>query len=161
MAKWKRVLLVLLTVFACVGCDQVSKAVAHRHLAPNRVMSFAGDSLRLQYAENRGAFLSLGDQLPEAERALVFTGIVGAFLAGFLAYLLCASRMSARSLIACSLICGGGIGNLIDRIARSGYVVDFLNCGLGRVRTGIFNIADLAITVGVLMLLVASFTRRR
>jgi signal peptidase II len=69
--------------------------------------------------------------------------------------------MPARSLIACSLICGGGIGNLIDRVARSGYVVDFLNCGIGRLRTGIFNAADFAITLGVVMLVIASFTRRR
>jgi signal peptidase II len=153
--------LVLLTVLVCVGCDQASKAVATRHLAPDRVVSLAGDAVRLQYAQNRGAFLSLGDHLPERERAIVLTGAVGIFLAGFLAYLLCASRMPARSLIACSLICGGGIGNLIDRVARSGYVVDFLNCGMGRLRTGIFNVADFAITLGVVMLVIASFTRRR
>ena len=161
MAKFKQVLLVLLTVFACVGCDQVSKAAASQHLAHQPALSFAGDAVRLQYAENRGAFLSLGDQLPERERAIVFTGVVGVCLAGFLAYLLCASRLSPRSLLACSLICGGGIGNLVDRIARSGYVVDFVNCGIGRLRTGIFNFADLSITVGVVMLLIASFTRRR
>ena len=66
--------------------------------------------------------------------------------------------------VALALILSGGIGNLIDRIAYSGIVVDFMNMGLPWVsirgwepRTGIFNIADLAIVGGLLLMILAEF----
>jgi signal peptidase II len=60
--------------------------------------------------------------------------------------------------VAASLILGGGIGNVIDRVAR-GNVIDFLNFGIGNVRTGIFNIADVAIMAGVFLLAIHSSSR--
>lgn len=57
--------------------------------------------------------------------------------------------------IALSLAVGGGIGNLIDRIAF-GSVTDFLNFGIGQVRTGIFNVADMAIMAGLFLFLYAA-----
>jgi signal peptidase II len=57
---------------------------------------------------------------------------------------------------AVALLFAGGVGNLIDRITSGGSVVDFINLGIGSVRTGIFNVADVAITVGVLILLSAA-----
>jgi signal peptidase II len=53
--------------------------------------------------------------------------------------------------VSVALIVGGGVSNLIDRLRYGGYVVDFLNVGIGPVRTGIFNVADMAIMVGVVM----------
>jgi signal peptidase II len=49
------------------------------------------------------------------------------------------------------LIVGGGVSNLIDRLRYGGYVVDFLNVGIGSLRTGIFNVADMAIMAGVII----------
>lgn len=160
MSKWKHILLVIATVFACIGCDQTTKVVASDALPRDRVLSFAGDTVRLRYAENRGAFLSLGDDMPQLGRSLLLVGAVGVGLAAFLAFLLRASSLNAFTLVACSLLCGGGIGNWIDRVSP-GYVVDFLECGIGRVRTGIFNVADLAITTGALMLFAGALVRRR
>jgi signal peptidase II len=57
--------------------------------------------------------------------------------------------------VAYALLAGGGAGNLWDRLA-GGAVTDFLNLGIGPVRTGIFNVADLAIVAGVVVLLVKS-----
>ena len=62
---------------------------------------------------------------------------------------------------AVALLFAGGVGNLIDRVTSGGSVVDFINLGIGPVRTGIFNIADVAITVGVLVLLSAALRRNR
>ena len=160
MPTWKRVLFVIATVFICIGCDRATKVAAADHLPRDGALSFAADTLRLQYAENRGAFLSLGDDLPNAGRAIMLVGVVGAVLAVFLVFLLRASSMPAFTLLACSLLCGGGFGNWIDR-TRSGYVVDFLQCGIGPLRTGIFNVADLAITTGAAMLLSTAIVRRR
>ena len=47
----------------------------------------------------------------------------------------------------------GGIGNLIDRVFHGGLVIDFLNMGIGPVRTGIFNVADMAIMAGFALLI--------
>jgi signal peptidase II len=61
--------------------------------------------------------------------------------------------------LALSCICGGGISNLLDRAALGGYVVDFLNVGWGGFRSGIFNMADVAIALGLLLLGVAATVR--
>jgi signal peptidase II len=158
MTPWRRALLVVLVVASCIGCDQATKAAAVEHLPRGEVLSLASDTLRLQYAENRGAFLGLGERLPDRWRPWLLTWSVGAVLAGLLAYLLAAR--APRSWLALSLICGGGLGNLADRVLRDGTVVDFLVVGVGPVRTGIFNVADLAITTGAVALLVAGLVGR-
>ena len=152
MSLRRRLLLVLCIVFTCVGCDQTAKRVALECLPRAEPLRFAGDTLRLQVVENRGAFLGVGDELPEPARALVLSGMVGVFLAAFLVFLLRAKSWSSASLAAGALIVGGGLGNLVDRLARSGYVLDFMNCGIGSLRTGIFNVADVALTLGVVLL---------
>jgi signal peptidase II len=63
------------------------------------------------------------------------------------------------SFTAVALILAGGLGNLIDRVCRNGVVIDFLNLGVGSMRTGIFNMADMAITTGVIILLVESLRK--
>ncbi|HVO95813.1 MAG TPA: signal peptidase II, partial [Terriglobales bacterium] len=132
---------------------------AVRYLRPSALMSFAADTFRLQYAENSGAFLSLGSSLPESLRHLIFTILVGIFLSGLLSYVLLSRGLAIRHVIYLSLVCGGGLSNLIDRIAYDGHVVDFLNIGVGPLRTGIFNVADMAITAGALLLAFDSFRR--
>ena len=152
--------LVLPIVSVCITVDQITKWLAKKYLAPDGFLSFAGDTVRLQYAENTGAFLSLGSSLPEPWRHRVFTVFVGIFLLALLAYLYF-NRGLPREYVAClALVCGGGLSNLIDRIAYGGRVVDFLNVGVGPVRTGIFNVADMAITGGAILLLVDSFRKK-
>lgn len=160
MTRWPRILLVLFTVIACVGCDQTTKAVAERYLAQTRVVSLAGDTLRLHYVENRGGFLSLGAALSPAARTWIFIVAVGAALALLLVYLTLGSAPSLLGTMALALIAGGGMSNLIDRLMHDGAVVDFLNIGLGSVRTGIFNLADVAIMAGVALLLFRRSPRR-
>jgi signal peptidase II len=63
--------------------------------------------------------------------------------------------------MAMALIASGGVGNLWDRFARGGSVVDFLNLGVGPVRTGILNIADLAIVAGAVFLALSDRTSAR
>jgi signal peptidase II len=65
-----------------------------------------------------------------------------------------ARRLQPWRVVALALVAGGGISNLIDRLLYDGRVTDFLNVGIGGVRTGIFNVADMAIMAGALLLLV-------
>ena len=148
-----RVAILLLTLTACVGCDQLSKSVARSYLPRTTVVSLMGDTVRLQYAENPGAFLRLGAALPKAARKVVFTfGIAAVVLCTF-GIAIFAPGLRTFQRIALTCISAAGLGNLIDRVVQDGSVTDFLNVGLGPVRTGIFNIADLILMLGVTALL--------
>ena len=151
---------VLPIIAVCIALDQLTKALAKNYLAPDGFLSFAADTLRLQYAENSGAFLGLGAALPDPWRQAIFTLSVGLFLGALLIYLLLSRTHSRLSLECLALICGGGLSNLIDRVAYDGRVIDFLNIGIGPLRTGIFNIADMAITGAAVLLMVESLRGR-
>jgi signal peptidase II len=156
MTKLPRTFLIFLITLSCIVSDQVSKFVVKQYLQPGDFYSYVGDTFRLQYAENSGAFLGLGANLPDPWRHLLFTILVGIFLVALLIYLLRSAELPSFATVCLSLVCAGGLSNLIDRIAYEGRVVDFLNVGIGPLRTGIFNVADMAITFGALFMLVES-----
>lgn len=145
----------MVLLLSCVGCDQAIKILAKSHLSGTRLpMDYLNGAVRIQYAENTGAFLSLGADLPEKARYLLFVGLVGPILILGLAFAFKSQRMVLAQKMGLILAIGGGIGNLIDRIAH-GAVVDFVSLGIGPLRTGIFNLADVAITIGLLLFLAA------
>lgn len=150
MSTTKRMLVILAILFSCVGCDQVTKSVAKTYLADGHAIILAGDTVRLQLARNYGAFLSLGESIG-ASRGMLFSGVVGLVLAALLVYLFVSKPQNPVVVAAVALIVGGGVSNLIDRVRYGGYVVDFLNVGIGSLRTGIFNVADMAIMAGVIL----------
>ena len=87
----------------------------------------------------------------------IFTILVGAALVGAAIYLVReAHRIAAVTLIAIALLLGGGIGNLIDRLVNEGRVIDFMNVGIGSLRTGVFNVADMAIMAGVGLIMLSA-----
>lgn len=149
--------MIFLIIVGTIAGDQATKLIAKRYLWPNGFYSYAGDTLRIQYAENSGAFLGLGATLPDPWRHLIFTVLVGIFLVALLVYLLRSRELTTFATVCLSFVCAGGLSNLIDRIAYDGRVVDFLNVGIGPLRTGIFNVADMAITFGALLMLWESF----
>jgi signal peptidase II len=144
--------LVVAIVAATIGCDRVTKtmATALRGEAPR---SFLKDTVRLEYAENSGAFLGLGRTLSERARFWVLTAGTTALLCAVALYVLASIAWGGHDFLPWSLLLAGGISNLIDRAADGGRVVDFLNLGIGGLRTGVFNCADLAITLGAAVLL--------
>ncbi len=148
MTKRKRALLILLTIFFCIGADQITKCMVKSHLPYNKMFSFAGDTFRLDYHVNEGAVLTFEHNLPEPWRGRSFTLVVFALLAAILAFMMFAPGLRSISIVALSLFCGGALSNLLDRIAFGGDVVDFLNIGWGGLRTGIFNVADIGIAMG-------------
>jgi signal peptidase II len=153
MPPLQRIALIVVTLVACVGCDQRTKSLAREHLRGSEPVSFLGDTIRLDYAENLGGFLTLGASLPPRWRTAAFTIAGGAGIAAILLCALLAPRCGWLQVLALSLFCAGGIGNLADRVIHNGYVTDFLNVGLGPLRTGIFNVADVALMAGCLFLL--------
>ena len=134
-------------MLACVGCDQITKNVAKHTLAKSGTIRFLNGAFHLHYVENPGALLGLGATIPENVRHWIFIGFVGFFLAAILGFLL-TSELSRPQSIALSLVLSGGVSNLIDRIANEGRVIDFMTLGIGSLRTGVFNVADVAIAFG-------------
>ena len=147
--SWTRLALMLLVV-TTIGCDRVTKHFAAESLAGEPRQSFLADTVRLEYVENSGAFLSLGADLPPAVRTAIFTVGNSLILIGTI-ILAVRRHWTGTELFGLGLVFAGGASNLADRIAR-GSVIDFMNVGLGTLRTGIFNVADVAIMVGVLVL---------
>ncbi len=149
---------VISLLFLIVSCDQATKVVAREHLANTDGHSFLGGFLSLQFAENPGAFLSMGANFDETTRFWIFTVVVGIVLT-IAGYMLIKKPMDWITTIGLTLLIGGGIGNLIDR-AMKGTVTDFLLIDFGFARTGIFNVADMVIMVGFGLLLIDSITSK-
>jgi len=154
-------LLLLGLMLVTLAADQWTKQLARTHLAGQEVHRYAGDVLTLLYAENSGAFLSLGANLPHLLRRVIFDGIVGIGLLAA-AWVLFTGRMQSKAdEVALAFIVAGGIGNLIDRVQFGGRVTDFIYLAAGPLHTGVFNVADMAITAGVIWLMVSwMFTRK-
>lgn len=148
MTDVKKRFLIVTLLLATVGLDRITKVIARDRLESAPPISLFGGIVRLDYVENPGAFLGLGSGLSETTRFWIFSVLVGGFLVGLFLYVLINRRLSVIEVAAFSLILGGGLGNLIDRVLYD-YVIDFLVVGIGRLRTGVFNVADLAITAGV------------
>jgi signal peptidase II len=155
MRNFRRVVLLCLLLVATGGCDQVTKRYAITELSGAPDQSFLGDTFRLQYHENPGAFLSWGADWSPAARVAVFQVANGLFLLA-IAIVALRSHWSRLGGLGLGLILGGGVSNLFDRVAF-GKVVDFLNVGIGPLRTGIFNVADVAVMAGVACLLWEAF----
>ncbi len=155
-----RCTLVALVLIGCVACDQTSKSIARQYLRDTGIHSYFGDTFRLEYAQNPGAFLSLGDSLPPAVRYDGLVLGVGAFIIALLAWATLSRRLTWLQRVAIAAIGAGGASNLLDRLRFDGAVTDFLNLGIGSLRTGIFNLADIILTLG-LMLLVLGWNRQR
>lgn len=154
-----RIILMLAFLAISVGLDQYSKVYAVEHWKGQPPQIFLADTFRIQYAENPGGFLSLGGTLPEPYRSLMFIVINGGILSIAAGWMIYTIRSSGNwSWWAVGMIVSGGVGNLIDRVRLEGRVIDFMNMGLGSLRTGIFNIADIAISTGVIILVIINFT---
>jgi signal peptidase II len=142
--------------FALISCDQVTKKLAKSHLMDQEPASYFHDTFRLEYVENTGAALSLGAGLPKPYNFVLLSIIPLLFLLALFVYaIININEFNLTRLLAFSLIFAGGIGNIIDRILHDRHVIDFMNLGIQNLRTGIFNVADVCITAGVIGLFIS------
>jgi signal peptidase II len=129
--------------------DQLTKAWLVANVSASEVVNVIGDYVRLIFSQNSGALFGMFSQ-----NAVIFgiaSLIVVALIVGYHA-------RAGRSLylsIALGLLLGGALGNLLDRL-RLGYVVDFVDIGIGGIRFYTFNMADAAISTAILMLIGAA-----
>lgn len=161
---WRRLWPALLIVVA----DQVSKSIIEQTVRPGEPVRVIGDFLMFTYQLNPAGAMSI--RLGPPAFYLVVTLVV----ASFLAYLLVTKPLPRISRWALTLVLAGAVGNVIDRV-RVGAVIDFIDVeffdfslpavnwgpiqvpGDVMTRWPVFNIADAAVSIGIVLLLISSF----
>ena len=157
--KRKRNLLITTIVFLSIALDQISKIWVRNNFDSYIENSIIGDIFTLIKVENTGAFLGMGSELSETLRILLLIVLPIIVLISITIYTYIDKTLDKISIIGFSLIIGGGIGNIFDRIVY-GSVTDFLYLDFGGIfKTGIFNIADLSVTTGMILILIYSFKK--
>ncbi|NNK39982.1 MAG: signal peptidase II [Winogradskyella sp.] len=151
--KLSRNLIIVSVIVLNIALDQISKVIVRSTIAYREVIEIIGDKFILTNVENTGAFLGMGSELSTTMKT-IFLLILPVVVLGYVVYYIIKTKsLDKLSLIAFCCIVGGGIANVFDRIVY-GSVTDFLFIDLGGVfRTGIFNIADLSVTTGMLILI--------
>ncbi|MBM4383295.1 MAG: signal peptidase II [Deltaproteobacteria bacterium] len=152
-------LVFLALALVTAGCDQAAKHIAREALGDGAVHEFLGGVARFQLAHNPGGFLSLGARLDPELRHAIFVFGAPALIALFLAVSYRAALASRLALAGLALVAGGGLANWADRLIHAGTVTDFVSLGVGALRTGIFNVADVAIMLGAALLLLPARQR--
>ena len=144
-----RILLVMGVAAVVFVIDRVTKAWVSENIPLGTARPVVGDYVRIVHAENTGAAFGL---LPERTTLLSVLSVV-AVLAIVYYYRQIASN-SALVSATLGMQLGGAFGNLLDRITQ-GYVVDFVDVGVGDVRFWAFNVADSSIVVGIILVTLA------
>jgi signal peptidase II len=145
----RKAALYLGVVFGVIALDQITKAIVLKSLRPYSPVEVWGDFFRLTFIYNTGA--ACGLHLGESSR-WVFMGLAAVAVV-VLWFMFRGTPWSDRlRLFAIASVTGGAIGNVIDRVRSSRGVIDFLDFGVGDVRWPVFNVADIAVTVGALLL---------
>ena len=148
---WARIIFIVALVLLNLSCDQSTKSIARKEIELYQTIEVVGEYLILTKVENTGAFLSVGADLPAKVKYLLLTLLPALTLAFLLGYVLIHRELPLIKTLGFCFVIGGGIGNLYDRFLY-GSVTDFLNLGIGDIRTGIFNMGDVSIIMGFLLL---------
>lgn len=132
-----------------VVADQVSKALVTGSLAPGQSVDVIGETVRIVFGQNSGALFGLFK-----DNALMF-GLVSIVVVGLIAVYHARAAGTLYLTVTLGLLLGGALGNMLDRL-RLGYVVDFVDVGIGSLRFYTFNVADSAISLAILLLFIAA-----
>jgi signal peptidase II len=154
-----RIILILLMLSLTIGCDQLSKAIVRHKMNDYDQISFMNNHFNLIKVENTGAFLSVGNTLSGPLRLILLNLLPLLAVVAGLVFIL-TRNLSRITLFSIILVVGGGFGNLYDRIVH-GSVTDFMHINFGFFQTGIFNVADVSITAGMIMLFIQALFERK
>ena len=156
---YKKQLYILLLIFLNIGADQYTKYIVREKVVPGSRTQIVGELLQLMNVENSGAFLGMGSESNPTIK-LIFLLMVPTIVIGFVLYYLFTNKSMDR-LTTTGLCCivGGGLANLFDRFIY-GSVTDFLFMDFSIARTGIFNVADLSVTTGMVLILISTFKEK-
>jgi signal peptidase II len=155
-AVGRRWLIFVVLGIVVVAVDQLTKAWVAANVAPGQAIEIAGDALRIVHGRNTGGIFGLfGDS---ATLLGLASTVVIAIIVVYMA------REGTRShwllTVALGFLIGGAVGNLIDRLLL-GHVIDWVDAGLGDMRWYTFNVADSAISVALVLLVVLALVGDR
>jgi signal peptidase II len=154
MTRKSKIIFFIICCVAFTGCDRITKNLAKLHLKDQPEQVYFNGTFKLMYVENTGAALSLGDDLPKSASFWLFSILPLLFLLIVLVYTYRhLHQMNNMRLFCIAMIFSGGLGNIIDRILYDRHVTDFMYISFGSLHTGIFNVADVFVTAGVIGLL--------
>ncbi len=154
MKRWLKICLFCTSTLVLISWDRATKDLAKEHLKDKAAVSYLHDFVRLQYAENTGAALNLGDNLSKTASFWLLSLLpLVVLLIVFMHVLKKSNEMSFLKMFSFALIFAGGLGNIIDRIVFDRHVTDFMIIGFKNIHTGIFNFADVCVTVGAILLI--------
>ena len=154
-----RMLIIILILVSNISCDQVSKSIVRKSMDYNERIGLIDPYVTLTKVENTGAFLSMGNSLPGLLKTMLLVILPLLALAYGLLFLLIKTEIPKNMLLGLCFVIGGGIGNIYDRI-MFGSVTDFLHIDFVVFQTGIFNMADVSIMVGIFLVLIHLFNQK-
>ncbi len=144
-----RAALIAIVAVLVFGLDRVTKQLVSTRMVLGESHEVIGDAVRISYVRNTGAAFGL---LPERTTLLsVLSVLAVAAIVYYYRFILARSPLVAATL---GMQLGGAIGNLVDRLGQ-GYVVDFVDVGIGGLRFWAFNVADSSIVLGILAVTLA------
>lgn len=159
--KNSRSILIFGLIALNIALDQISKVWVRADVVAGSRANILGEYFTLHNVENKGAFLGLGSDFDPTLKILLLLVLPIVVLTLVLIHVFRDKSLDQWSLVGFSCIIGGGIANIYDRILY-GSVTDFLHIDLGGVfRTGIFNLADVSVMVGMGCLLLSNFKKKK
>ena len=158
----KQKIIIILTLIVLLSnflIDRITKIMAIDFLKGKETISLFYNTIVFKYTENTGAFLSVGSDFPDGLKYIVF--IILPVIICLYGLYYCAFKLADKKMVIIIVsIIGGGLGNLVDRLFNDFRVVDFINFGIGTLRTGILNVADMSVTFGVIFLAIYSLKKK-
>lgn len=157
--KLIRTLFIFILIAANIGCDQVSKSIVRENIDHQEWIELYQDNLILTNVENPGAFFGWLSDLEPTLKGIFLSLLPSLAILAILFTVLTKLHLPKSTVIGLSFIIGGGIGNIYDRIVH-GSVTDFLHIDIGLFKTGIFNMADVSIMMGMAIVLLSIWQAR-
>lgn len=155
-----RILGIVLILVVSIGLDRVTKIYVREHIHISDNIFVIKNFFTILHAENTGAFLSLGDSLQNPWKFILLSLLPLLALTFGVFYVMLKPSIGKLTTIGIVLVIAGGAGNLYDRMLY-GSVTDFMHMNFKIFQTGVFNVADVSIMIGMGLILLESWQKDR
>jgi signal peptidase II len=155
-----KLLIGLILIISNISCDQITKKEARENINPYERIEVVNDNFILTKVENTGAALGFGSSFHLTVKFFIFQLLPILVLVYLCYYLYKREDISKINFVAFTFFIGGGIGNIIDRVLYNS-VTDFMYLELGPIHTGVFNMADVSVTIAATLLIISSIISKR